>query len=128
MSYTKNLYDETTAALQQHGYDWNDIVAVQGFEVRISVEKFIALAKQTEYSLDSYTEYGIFKDLILIMKDGSWFEREIEYGEGSEHSYEYAKTDEYWQYRRKPKMLRTIEDDKVTTLIPRHDYYLGNEQ
>lgn len=120
MPNIKNLYEETNAELVRNDRKWDDIVAVQGFGVRISVEKFIELAKQTNY--DAENDVGIARDIILILKDGSWFERTPQFGV----IHYTKKIDECWRLVRKPDMLRSVEDDRVTSLIPKRGNYLGD--
>ena len=92
----RNLLNETLIALYEHDYTKFDIDYVQGKEYGISVDRFITLAKHTEY----VAGYGLPKvatDLVIAMRDGSWFSRKI------------ADGNEYWQHRSRPVKLPVID-------------------
>lgn len=89
-----NLKVETLRYLDHLGYTVDDIAWVGSTELEIPVDRFFELADQ-EYN-SGFGSAEVCRDLIICMKDGSWFERG-EY-DGSE----------WWQYRatlRRPSMF-----------------------
>ena len=84
-----NLLADTLDALKQHGHTVEDVEAVAGGDWQISVPKFLELAKKTDYD-PGYGMAEITEDLVLLMKDGSWYSRG-EY-DGSE----------WWAFNRRP--------------------------
>jgi hypothetical protein len=89
-----NLKVETLMVLDRLDYTIDDIAWVGSDELEIPVDRFFELADQ-EYDSD-FGSAKVCRDLIICMKDGSWFERD-EY-DGSE----------WWQYRtavRRPSMF-----------------------
>lgn len=98
-----NLLQETIEALEERGYNFDDVEAVQGRGERISVERFKTLA-DTEYD-DGYGAAEVATDLVILMKDGSWFSR-----------WEYDGS-EGWQYNRRPQLLANIDDAAVQRLV-----------
>jgi len=98
-----NLLEETIDVLKRRNHTTDDILAVQGTSHRISIEKFIEIAKKTNYD-PGFGSQKIASDLILLMKDGSMYTRG-EY-DGSE----------WWQYICIPKPLDHIDDDVINKL------------
>lgn len=97
-----NLFKETDEALDEQGYDWSDVRWVGSPDMKFpTVNEFIKVAKATEYD-NGFGAQAIPFDLVVMLKDGSWFERE-EY-DGSE----------WWVYMRKP-----IEPSEVIGKIDR---------
>lgn len=99
-----NLLEETVDKLRRNGYTVEDIEAVQSDTIRISVPKFVELARQTNYD-NGYGSQMVANDLKLLMKDGSYFVRR-EY-DGSE----------WWDHVPLIKPFSKIDDDKVTKLF-----------
>ena len=98
-----NLLNETTEYLARFGHTLEDIKAVQGSNLRISVEKFKALADK-KYD-EGYGSQHVASDLVLVMNDGSWYSR-----------WEYDGS-EGWCLHRAPEMLDHIDDDKVNVIV-----------
>lgn len=98
-----NLLKETKNTLTTAGYTWDDVVAIQGEDFGIGIARFKELA-DVEYS-SGYGAQEVAKDLVILMKDGSWFTRG-EY-DGSE----------WWEHHTAPKLLPCIHDDKIKRLI-----------
>ena len=86
-----NLYSETIDRLKKNGYGIADIEAVCGDDFAIPIENFLEVAKKTNYD-NGYGGQEVATDLIIKMKDGSWFERG-EY-DGSE----------WWAYKKSPEI------------------------
>lgn len=99
----RNLKEETLAALLKHGQAWDDVVAIQGRDFRISRRHFLKLA-DVEYD-PGYGSQEVASDLVILMRDGSWFTR-AEY-DGSE----------WWAYHKAPERLQEVSDDKVHSLV-----------
>ena len=98
-----NLKEETLRRLAEEGYKPEDVESVQGGSLRISWKRFLKLAN-VEYDA-GYGAQEVACDLMLIMRDGSWFTRG-EY-DGSE----------WWEYHKRPEALVEIRDDEVSTLV-----------
>lgn len=98
-----NLLKETNEVLEKHGYSWGDVAAIQGDTLRISVERFKKLA-DVEYD-EGFGAPEVASDLVILMKDGSWFTR-AEY-DGSE----------WWAFHKTPERLPEVSDDKVRSLV-----------
>ena len=98
-----NLLQETIETLESRGHTLDDIEAVQGGTIRISVEHFKELADK-EYD-DGYGSQHVARDLTLIMKDGSWYTR-----------WEYDGS-EGWEHHRRPVVLPETSDDKVGVIV-----------
>lgn len=97
-----NLFKETDEALDEQGYDWSDVRWVGSPDMKFpAVSEFMKVAKATEYD-EGYGAQEVPFDLIIMLKDGTWFER-AEY-DGSE----------WWVYMRKP-----IEPSEVIGKIDR---------
>jgi hypothetical protein len=101
-----NLFEETKKALQEKGnHTFDDIASIQAGDIRISVDHFIKLAKDTNYD-SGYGSQIVADDLMIIMKDGSRYER----GE-----YDGA---EWWEFVPIIKPLDTpCQDDSIKTLM-----------
>lgn len=85
-----NLFKETDEALEEQGYDWSDVRWVGSPDIKFpTVSEFMKVAKATEYD-EGYGAQEIPFDLIVMLKDGTWFER-AEY-DGSE----------WWAYVKRP--------------------------
>lgn len=69
-----NLYDEIVEKLKDNGYTVDDILAVVCDDFNINIDNFIDVAKRTNYD-SGFGVAEIAKDLKIIMRDGSWFER-----------------------------------------------------
>ena len=68
-----NLKAETLRRLDHHGYTVDDIAWVGSTEFEIPVDRFFELADQGYDS--GFGSAKVCHDLIICMKDGSWFER-----------------------------------------------------
>jgi hypothetical protein len=102
-----NLFDETIRVLKKDNYTFDDILSVQGNKYRISVEKFIEIAKKTDYD-DGYGSQEVASDLVLLMKDGSFYYR-----------FEYDGA-ECWKHSVVPKVIEHIDDDLINCLHGKH--------
>lgn len=94
-----NLKIETLEVLEGHGYTIEDIEWVGSENYEILVDRFFELADQ-EYD----NGYGIVKvctDLIIFMKDGSWFERD---------HYDGL---EWWRHRKVPRRGKCVDGVKT---------------
>ena len=69
-----NFGNETWEKLQRCGYDRSSIDWIGCRDFQVSEGWFWTLADNTEYNED-YGRPEIPQDLIISMKDGSWFER-----------------------------------------------------
>ena len=98
-----NLLKDTETELERLGYTFEDILSIQGKMHRISVERFKTLADKI-YD-EGYGGQEVAEDLLIIMKDGSWFYRS-EY-DGSES----------WMFTRAPQVIPEIHDDRVFSLF-----------
>lgn len=78
-------------------------MSVQGNGIAISVDKFIELANVLYY--DGYGAQEVASDLVLIMNDGSWYER-AEY-DGSE----------WWVHKKCPDIIAVKSDDAIKRLV-----------
>lgn len=107
-----NLLNETITVLHNNNYGMDDIEAIQGSDIRISVDRFKELA-DVDYD-NGYGAQEVATDLVILMKDGSWFSRG-EY-DGSE----------WWQLNRRPAVVAETSDDKVSTLIEYDPYGMGS--
>lgn len=67
-----NLLKETEQALGEYGYLWDDILQIQGDELTVSVDRFKLLA-DVDVDIEEGAP-GVAHDLVILMKDGSWFE------------------------------------------------------
>lgn len=77
-----NLFDETEKVLSNLSYTWEDIDWIGGRDFEISIENFREIARDTDYD-SGYGSQKVASDLVIIMKDATWFERN-EY-DGAEH-------------------------------------------
>lgn len=84
-----NLKAETLRKLNHRGYTVDDIAWVGSEELEIPVDRFFKLADE-EYD-SGYGAAKVCQDLVICMKDGSWFERD---------EYDGA---EWWTHRRYPR-------------------------
>ena len=69
----KNLLKETEEALQENGYEWKDVKAIQTDARAIPVEDFKKFADR-EYDSGYGTEF-VRMDLVILLNDGAWFSR-----------------------------------------------------
>lgn len=92
-----NLGDETIKALQDNGYNKSDILWIGGKDFRIPANNFWEVADRTIYN-QHYGAQEVALDLIIAMKDGSWFGRS---------EYEGA---EFWEYNRCQKVPAEIKE------------------
>lgn len=76
-----NLYEETNSKLQQLDYTWNDISWIGSPDLIIPVDRFISVAKNTNYD-NGFGSQEIAEDLVIMFKNGTGLERQ-EY-DGSE--------------------------------------------
>ena len=98
-----NLLKETKEALRNKGYSWpDDILSIQGSDRAISISLFEKLAN-VSYD-NGYGGQEVASDLVILMKDGTWFER-AEY-DGSE----------WWRYQSAPK-VNPVNDEGITMLV-----------
>ena len=103
MGYRRNLLKETEEALRIRGYDWDDVVSIQGSDHRISVDKFKELADQVYDA--GYGGQEVACDLVMLLRDGSWFSRG-EY-DGSE----------WWEHHARVAVIPEISDERIRTLF-----------
>jgi len=103
MDYRRNLLKDTEEALRTRGYDWDDVVSIQGSDHRISVDRFKELADQ-EYDA-GYGCQEVACDLVMLLRDGSWFSRG-EY-DGSE----------WWAHHARAAIIPEISDECISTLF-----------
>lgn len=99
----QNLLEETKRVLAENNQTLQDIVSVQGKGIAISIDRFIKLANVL-YD-DGYGAQEVAADLVLIMNDGSWYERS-EY-DGSE----------WWARRKCPDIITLKSDDAIKRLV-----------
>lgn len=105
----KNLLRETEEALRMHGYTWYDVVQVQGEDTAMSVHRFRELA-DIEYWPDDMGLSGVAQDLVVMMRDGSWFDRYAEYeGDGT--------VVEAWRHHRRPDLVDKLDDFGITRVV-----------
>jgi hypothetical protein len=102
-----NLWTETRNKLRDNDYGVKDIAAVFGNDFQIPIDNFIEVAKRTKYN-GGYGAQEVAEDLVILMKDGSWFERN-EY-DGSE----------WWEHRKTPV---PPADCKEIGVLADNDYY-----
>lgn len=76
-----NYADETINALLQKGYEVSDIDWIGTHDFTIPINEFFSAARNTNYD-NGYGGIATPSDIVIVMKDGSWFER-AEY-DGSE--------------------------------------------
>lgn len=84
-----NLYDETVEALGEAGKTADDVAWVGSWDVLLDTESFWDRARQTDYD-DGWGRQEVPLDLVVVLRDGSWLERE-----------EYDGREE-WAYRSTP--------------------------
>ena len=76
-----NYADETLAVLKSHDYSIDDIDWIGTYDFTIPITEFFIAARNTNYD-NGFGVAAIPLDIVIVMKDGCWFERE-EY-DGSE--------------------------------------------
>jgi hypothetical protein len=98
-----NLLKETKQVVKKEGYKWpDDILSIQGLKRAISIGLFEKLADK-EYD-NGYGLQEVAEDLVILMKDGTWFYR----GE-----YDGA---EWWCYNKRPEAL-AVDDEGIVRVI-----------
>lgn len=92
----QNLFDETDEVLDEYGYDWSDVRWVGSPDMKFpTVSEFMKVARATDYD-SGYGMQEIPFDLVVMLKDGTWLERD-EY-DGSE----------WWNYIKRPLEPSTV--------------------
>lgn len=95
-----NFGEETVDILIRYNYTVDDIDWIGNRDFEIPIHEFFDVARRTDY----YAGYGsaaMPRDLLIVMKDGNWFER-AEY-DGSE----------WWRLIRVPARSNIINHLKV---------------
>lgn len=93
-----NYYEELKHVLTKHGYALLDIDWIGTRDFTVPVYEFLQTALKTDYN-NGYGGVATPMDVVIVMKDGSWFER-AEY-DGSE----------WWEYKKpytKPQVNRHL--------------------
>lgn len=105
-----NLAVETTSVLSHDGYTVDDIAWIGTREFTIPIHEFFDVARNTVYN-NGYGSAAIPCDLLIMMKDGSWYSRgEYDGSEWWEHNIvpekpiihyhlkvkEFLEVDYYW--------------------------------
>lgn len=80
-----NLAEETITALHRHSYNMYDIAWIGNRDYTVPINEFFDIAMHTNYN-NGYGSSAIAEDLLIVMKDDSYFQRR-EY-DGSE----------WWEY------------------------------
>lgn len=115
MSELRNLFEETERFFKRSNVSFDDIKEVIVGDTIISKERFIELAKETNY--DAYEgPYQVCAKLEIHLKNGHRFERRIEYKEN-------RKDNEYWCYV-PPRRRKKRDDNAVISLIEDCEYEL----
>lgn len=86
-----NYYDELKHVLTKHGYTLLSIDWIGTRDFTVPIYEFLQNALNTDYN-NGYGTAATPMDVVIVMKDGSWFER-AEY-DGSEwwvHKKPYTK-------------------------------------
>ena len=94
-----NLLKETKLILKAHGYRMGDIAWVGCDEFKIPIEEFAERA-DTVYD-NGFGGQEVAKDLVVVLKDGSWLERA---------EYDGA---EWWAFKAKKKEPTATYEGKV---------------
>ena len=90
-----NLGNETLNRLHSYGYSINDISWIGSKDMVIPTTNFMSIAFDTNYD-NGYGSQEVASNLVVVMKDGSWFDRN-EY-DGSE----------WWEFHRCPSRPQQI--------------------
>lgn len=69
-----NFASETIEILHDHDYTIEDISWIGTHEFTIPIHEFFDVARKTDYN-NGYGSANIPCDLIIMMKDGSWYSR-----------------------------------------------------
>lgn len=98
-----NFCNETLTALHNHSYNISDIDWIGNFDFFVDVDYFFSAANEFWYD-NGYGSEEAPVDVIIVMKDGSYFDR-----------WEYDGS-EGWQYHRplkKPDVKKRIKGFEV---------------
>lgn len=106
-----NLKDETLEMLEGYAYTVEDIEWVGSEEYEIPVDRFFELADQ-EYD-NGYGSEKVCTDLVISMKDGSWFERD---------NYDGS---EWWKHMAPTRRPKKRMDNVKTVFSKGYDTWLG---
>ena len=90
-----SLLSETKEALSKHGYSLEDVESVQSEGLGMTVLHFMKLTENVYFEPMELGNPHVATDLVILMLDGSWFEREIGFDENK-------KAFERWAFRKKP--------------------------
>ena len=85
-----NMYEEIVSKLDRCGYSVSDIAAITCDDGDVNINTFLELAKDEDYD-EGYGGAQVASDLVILLKDGHWFER---------REYDGA---EWWQLCSTPK-------------------------
>lgn len=69
-----NFAEETIEGLTQHGYTVEDVNWIGTYSFTIPIHEFFDVARKTEYN-NGYGSAAMPCDIIIVMKDGSWYSR-----------------------------------------------------
>ena len=105
----KDFGEETRDALNRKGYTINDIEWIGSRKVEIPIDEFFEVADRTTYD-SGYGTQEMPSDLLIVMKDQSYFER---------REYDGA---EWWEYVTVPIRPVMASHIKTRTFYP-EDYY-----
>lgn len=105
----KDFGEETRDALNRKGYTISDIEWIGSRKVEIPIDEFFEVAYHTTYD-SGYGTQEMPSDLLIVMKDQSYFER---------REYDGA---EWWEYVTVPVRPVMASHIKTRTFYP-EDYY-----
>ena len=114
-----NLAEETIAILHLYFYNENDIAWIGNREYTVPIDEFFDVAMHTNYN-NGYGSPAIAGDLLIVMKDNSYFQRR-EY-DGSE----------WWEYipivkkpsEQKHFNCKSFADIDIEYHVPNLKYYV----
>ena len=72
-----NFLEETEEKMSRLDYAWTDISWIGSEDLLVPIDKFISVAKETNYDNETYG-YQIAEDLVIVFKDGGWLYRKNE--------------------------------------------------
>lgn len=104
-----NLLMETEGKMSYYGLHWEDVDFIACEDFSISIDNFREIAAITDYN-SGYGTAEVAVDLIIMFKDGSWFER---------HDYDGSE----WWVRRQPPRKPRIEQEVDFLAIPQRIKY-----
>lgn len=82
-----NFAEETITVLHRHSYNMYDIAWIGNHDYTVPIQEFFDVALRTNYNKKAYgSPLAIPADLLIVMKDGSHFERK-EYDGSEEWKY-----------------------------------------